>query len=59
MLVLMRRPGESIRIGDDVVITVTRVEGDRVSIGIQAPREVPILRDDARKTTPKEPPCTR
>jgi carbon storage regulator len=46
MLVLTRRVDESISIGDNIIITVLAVEGDRVKLGISAPREVPILRQE-------------
>ena len=46
MLVLSRKAGESIRIGDDLVVTVTRVRGNRVQISIDAPREVAIRRGE-------------
>jgi carbon storage regulator len=59
MLLLKRLPGQSIRIGDDIVVVVIRVEGERVTLGIEAPREVAIVRDDAIRTTPKEGPCTK
>jgi carbon storage regulator len=44
MLVLSRRTGESVVIGDDVVITVLEVRGDVVRIGIDAPRSVAVHR---------------
>ena len=44
MLVLSRRTGESVVIGDDVVITVLEVRGDVVRIGIDAPRTVAVHR---------------
>ena len=44
MLVLSRRPGEKIIIGNSIVITVRRVEGGRVRLGITAPSDIPILR---------------
>jgi len=44
MLVLSRRVGEQIQINDDVAITVLRVKGDRVRIGIEAPQNVTIHR---------------
>lgn len=46
MLVLTRRPGESIMIGDDVVITVLDVRGDVVRVGINAPRSVQVHREE-------------
>ncbi|MET3809261.1 carbon storage regulator [Arthrobacter sp. UYEF3] len=44
MLVLTRKPGEQIMIGDGIVITVLEGRGDGVRIGIEAPRGVPIQR---------------
>ncbi len=46
MLVLTRRVDERVVIGDDIVVTVVAVEGDRVRLGIQAPRSVTILRHE-------------
>lgn len=46
MLVLTRRVDESIAIGDSITVTVLAVEGDRVKLGITAPREVLILRQE-------------
>lgn len=44
MLVLSRKPNQRIFIGDDVTITVNRIAGKQVSLGIDAPREVKVLR---------------
>src|ERR1035437_486021 len=44
MLVLTRRAGQSIRIGPNVEVRVVRIEGDRVVIGIAAPRHVAVVR---------------
>lgn len=44
MLVLTRRPGQSILVGDSVELVVVRIEGDRVVLGIEAPREVRVVR---------------
>jgi len=44
MLVLTRRAGERIRVGDDVEIVVVSVRGDQVRLGLAAPRGVPIYR---------------
>jgi carbon storage regulator len=46
MLVLTRKPGEKILIGDDIVVTVLDARGDSVRIGIDAPRGVKIQRDE-------------
>ncbi len=46
MLVLTRKQGEQIRIGDNVVITVVRTKGKTVRLGIQAPAAVPVLRGE-------------
>ena len=46
MLVLSRRIGERICIGDGVVVTVVRIHGDKVRLGIDAPLEVPVHREE-------------
>jgi carbon storage regulator len=46
VLVLTRRPGESVMIGDDVVITVLDVRGDVVRLGINAPRSIQVHREE-------------
>ncbi len=46
MLVLVRKCDESIVIGNDIIVTVLGVDGDRVKLGIAAPREVTILRQE-------------
>jgi len=46
MLVLTRRVDEGIAIGDSIVVTVLNIEGDRVKLGISAPRDVVILRNE-------------
>lgn len=48
MLVLTRKPGQEIRIGDNVVLSVIRVQGGRVQIGIAAPGAVSIRRAELR-----------
>jgi carbon storage regulator len=46
MLVLTRKPNQSIMIGDDVEVSVLSVMGEKVRIGIQAPQEVPVFRKE-------------
>jgi carbon storage regulator len=46
MLVLTRRAGESVMIGDDVVITVLEARGDVIRLGIQAPKDVRVHREE-------------
>ena len=46
MLVLSRKKSESIVINDDIVVTVVEVRGDKVRLGIQAPREIPVHRKE-------------
>ncbi len=46
MLVLTRRTDESLTIGDSITITVLGIEGDKVKLGIKAPRDIPILRQE-------------
>lgn len=46
MLVLSRKEGEQLLIGDDIVVTITRISGNRVAIGVEAPRDVRIVRSE-------------
>ena len=54
MLILSRRPGESLTIGDDVVVTVVGVSGNQIRLGITAPREVRVLREEVYKAMREE-----
>jgi carbon storage regulator len=71
MLVLTRKQGEQIRVGDSICVTVLAVEGNRVRLGLTAPADVPILRVelvssrnspnegrplDAERLAPEQPP---
>ncbi len=49
MLVLSRKESEKIRLGDDIIITIVRVAGDKVRIGIEAPASVPVLRRELKR----------
>jgi carbon storage regulator len=46
MLVLSRRETERIRLGDSIVVTVVRVTGDKVRLGIEAPADILVLREE-------------
>jgi carbon storage regulator len=46
MLVLTRRVGQTVRVGKDVTVTILRQEGNEIRIGINAPRNVPIYREE-------------
>lgn len=54
MLVLTRRPGETILIGDDITLTVLGVVGNQVRFGIEAPRNVSIDRAEIRERKKRE-----
>ena len=46
MLILSRRPGEQMLIGDDILVEVLEISGTQVRLGITAPREVSVLREE-------------
>ena len=54
MLVLTRRPGESITIGDDITVTVISTGGGQVRLGITAPRSIQVLREEIYKAMREE-----
>lgn len=49
MLVLSRKEGEQLVIGDNIVVTVNRISGNRVAIGVDAPREIRIVRGELER----------
>ncbi|MEP3351323.1 MAG: carbon storage regulator CsrA [Marinomonas sp.] len=63
MLVITRRTGESINIGDDTEITVLDVKGNQVRIGIKAPKSVAVHREEIylriKEDAASEPPSTK
>jgi carbon storage regulator len=50
VLILSRKKGQSILIGNDIEIVISAIEGDQVKIGIQAPKDVNILRKEIYET---------
>jgi carbon storage regulator len=54
MLVLSRQRDESIVIGDNVVITIVDIRGDKVRLGIEAPGEVPVHRQEVYEAIKRE-----
>ena len=57
MLILTRRPGQSIMIGDDITVTILQVHGKQIKLGIAAPEDVEVHREEIyRRIHPPEPP---
>ena len=54
MLVLSRRKGESVVIGNEVIVTVVDVRGDQIRLGIDAPRSVPVHREEVFRQIQEE-----
>ena len=54
MLVLSRQRDQSIIIGDNVVVTVVDVRGDKVKLGIEAPKEIPVHRQEVYEAIQRE-----
>ena len=56
MLILTRRPTQSVHIGSDVIVTVMEIRGGQVRIGITAPRDVAIVREEIVNSPRPAPP---
>ncbi len=54
MLVLTRGVGERVIIGDNIIVTIVKVEGRFVKIGIDAPKDIEILREELCKKNPDD-----
>ncbi len=54
MLVLSRKLGESVYIGEDIRITVVEIRGNQIRLGIEAPRNVPVYRQELLPLKPEE-----
>lgn len=54
MLVLTRKLDESIIIGDNIKLTVVEIRGDQVKLGIEAPREIPVHREEVYREIQEE-----
>lgn len=59
MLVLSRKESQRIRLGDSIVVTIVKISGDKVRVGIEAPANVLVLRDELEphdRTADQSPP---
>jgi carbon storage regulator len=54
MLILTRKTGESILIGDDIEVTITSIDQNKVRVGIKSPAHVPIYREELYRRIQKE-----
>ena len=54
MLILTRKINEAIMIGEDIKITVVEIQGDKVKLGIEAPRELSVLREEIYRAVSEE-----
>jgi len=54
MLVLSRKRGETVYIGNDIVVSITEIKGDRVQLGFDCPRQVPVHRGEVYQRIRRE-----
>jgi carbon storage regulator len=54
MLVLSRRESQRIRLGESIVLTIVRVNGDRVRVGIEAPPDIQVRRAELEPLSPSD-----
>jgi len=55
MLVLSRKKNERIMIGDDIILMIVEIRGDKIKIGIEAPASVAVDREEVREAKLREP----
>lgn len=55
MLVLSRKESQRIRLGDSIVVTIVKIGGDKVRVGIEAPDDVLVLRDELEAWDDRKP----
>jgi carbon storage regulator len=46
MLILSRRPGESVHLGDDIKITILSIKGQQIKVGLEVPEHMPVYREE-------------
>jgi len=46
MLILSRRPGESVHVGDDIKITILSIKGQQIKLGLEVPEHMPVYREE-------------
>lgn len=54
MLILSRRPGQSINVGDNIIISVLEVKGKQVKVGVDVPDDMPVYREEVFKKIQQE-----
>jgi carbon storage regulator len=58
MLILTRRPQEVLRVGDNIKVHVLEVKGGQIRLGVEAPREIPVRREEIRVRIKRGTPTT-